>query len=296
MDTPDNIVEGALSLLPDLNQWGIEEVDKGVCEDTAQNRLLIRQFKARYQPVYDSNGKPTPYIQVITSEMRQAQLSANKSVLLVDDRNPDSDYISGLALMVEPAADHIVPAWIIAATRHWLDVADKRKTNPGYRPALVGPPSRCAAKKIDGHRCANWTNGTTDYGDFCRMHLSNRPNGEEESAGHLAKARNRLQSAALSAVDVMEDLMHTATSEVVRTTAAKEILDRAGVRGGIEIDNNVVVTVNNADLVRQRLDALRKGAIAKAELEARMSGHSTDEDGEIEDAVVVDADGKEVKE
>jgi hypothetical protein len=283
-----------VSLLPDLEQWGIEEVDKGTCLDSAENRLIIRQMKSRYQPVYDSEGKLTPYIQVITPEMRQAAM-ANKAILLTDTRNNDSDYVTGLKLIVEPAADHLVPAWVLASTRHWLDVAEKRKkdNNPQYRPALLGPPSRCAAKKIDGHRCNNWTNGTVDYGNFCRVHLSNRQYGEEEGAGHVAKARNRIQSAALGAADVLEDLMYSATSEVVRKAAADSLLDRAGVRGGVEIDSAVTVTVNHAETVRERLKLLREGAIAKAALEARMSGHSTDDENE-EVAVIVDADGKEV--
>jgi len=291
-------IDSPTSLLPDLAQWGIEPVDLGTCLDTAENRRIIRDMKSRYQPVYDANGQPTPFIQVITPEMRQAALAGNKSVILKDDRDKDGDYITGIMLIVEPAADHIVPAWVMAATRHWLDVAEKRRAdnNPTYRPALLGPPERCAAKKIDGHRCQNWTNGMATYGDFCRMHQSNRPNGEQELAGHLAKARNRLQTAATAAVDVMEDLMYNATSEVVRKGAADSILDRAGVRGGIEIDSNVMITVNHAEQVRERLAKLREGAIAKASLESRMAGHSTEEENPNEEiAVIVDDDGKEVK-
>jgi hypothetical protein len=295
-ENPRLALDAPVSLLPDLEQWGIEEVDKGTCLDSAHNRRIIREMKSRYQPVYDSEGQLTPYIQVITPEMRQAALS-NKAVLLSDSRSKDSDYITGIKLIVEPAADHLVPAWVLSATRHWLDVAEKRKkdNNPTYRPALLGPPSRCAAKKIDGHRCNNWTNGTVDYGDFCRMHLSNRQYGEEEGAGHVAKARNRIQSAALGAADVLEELMYTATSEVVRKGAADSLLDRAGVRGGVEVDTTVTVQVNAADTVRERLKLLREGAIAKAALEARMSGHSTEDENE-EVAVVVDDDGKEIVE
>jgi len=295
MENSELVIEGAITLLPNLADWGIEEVDKGVCEDTAENRRIIRDMKSRFQPVYDNTGKPTNLIQVITPEMRTAALTASKAVLFTDDRDPDSDYITGIMLIVEPAADRVVPAWVLSATRHWLDVAEKRRKdgNPSYRPALLGPPSRCAAKKIDGHRCANWTNGTVDYGDFCRVHLANRPYGEEEGAGHLAKARNRIQSAALGAADVLEELMYSATSEVVRKSAADSLLDRAGVRGGVEIDTTVTVTVDAADTVRERLAKLREGAIAKQQLEARMSGHSTD-DEEVQDAVIVDDQGNEV--
>ena len=58
----ENQIDSPLSLLPDLALWGIEEVDKGVCEDTAENRRIIRDQKARYQPVYSQDGKPTNLI------------------------------------------------------------------------------------------------------------------------------------------------------------------------------------------------------------------------------------------
>lgn len=292
MENSELAIDSPLSLLPNLADWGIEETDRGVCEDNSANRYLIRENKARYQPVYSTDGKPTNLIQVITSQMRQAALSANKSIILTDDRNIDSDYLTGVQLIVEPASDHIVPAWVIAATRHWIDIAEQRKTNPNYRPAVATAPGRCVAKRIDGHRCASWFNGTRDYGMFCRMHQSNRPNGEDEMAGHLAKARNRIQSAALGAADTLEDLMYNATSEVVRKAAADSLLDRAGVRGGIEIDTNIIIVKPAADIVRERLERLREGAIAKQALEARMSGHST-EDDETED--IIDAEIVEVE-
>ncbi len=289
MDTQPNQIDSPLSLLPDLALWGIEEVDKGVCEDTAMNRRVIRDMKAHYQPVYTANGLPTNLIQVITSEMRQAALASSKAIILTDDRNPDSDYLSGIMLIIEPAADHIVPAWVLAATRHWLDVKKKRdETGKNYRPAIIGPPKRCSALKIDNHRCANWTNGTEDYGNFCRVHLANRPNGEEAAAGHMAKARNRLQSAAEAAVDKLEELLQ-AESEPVQLGAARDLLDRAGIRGGVEIDNKVTVTVNAADMVRDRLEQLRAGAVAREALEAKMRAEA-EPDKEIVYAEVVEDD------
>lgn len=290
MDDQPNVIESPVALLPDLTTWGLEEVDRGVVEDTAENRRTIRDNKARYQPVFTADGKPTNLIQVITAEMRSAALSASKNILLTDDRDVDSDYLSGIMLVIEPAADHIVPAWVLASTRYWLNVAEKRKETPNFRPSLIGPPKRCSAKRIDGHRCANWTNGTVDYGDFCRMHLTNRPHGEEEAAGHLAKARNRLQTAATAAVDELESLMATATSEPVRLGAAKEILDRAGIRGGIEVDQQVIVMQPAAETIRERLDRLRAGAVAKQELEARMLGAGAVE--EVVDAEVIEEKAK----
>jgi hypothetical protein len=74
-------------------------------------------------------------------------------------------------------------------------------------------------------------------------------------------------------------MMEFAESEPVRLKAATEILDRAGVRGGVEIDTNVNVDVRPAaEVIAERLDRLALGAIQTA---ARLS-----EDG----AKVIDAE------
>jgi hypothetical protein len=63
--------------------------------------------------------------------------------------------------------------------------------------------------------------------------------------------------------------------------AATEILDRAGVRGGIEIDSNVNIDVRPAaEVINERLNRLAQGAIQAA---ARLSQEGTD----VVDAEVV---------
>jgi hypothetical protein len=71
--------------------------------------------------------------------------------------------------------------------------------------------------------------------------------------------------AAPYAVDKLEELMEYAESEPVKLKAATEILDRAGVRGGIEVDTTVNLDVRSAaELIAERLDRLAKGAIVTA--------------------------------
>lgn len=266
-------IDVPMGLLPDLSEWGIEELDKGVCEDTYENRRALRENKARWQPVYTQDGHPTHMLQVISSEMNQAMLMANKSALLSDDRNPDSDYLTGWSLVLNEAAEKLVPAWIIAASRKWEEVAEEREHrkiegNPKeYRPALASAPGRCNATRVDGHRCQSWHGGRKDENGMCRTHLASQPNREDNKGVQaVAKARNRVQAAAVAAIEQMEDLMNTATSEPVRLGAAKEILDRAGIRGGIEIENKVEVTVKPArDVVQERLDDMRKKALEREE-------------------------------
>jgi hypothetical protein len=59
--------------------------------------------------------------------------------------------------------------------------------------------------------------------------------------------------------------METAQSEPVRLKAATEILDRAGVRGGVEIDVGVDVSLRSpADIIAERLQRLAGAAITTA--------------------------------
>jgi hypothetical protein len=71
--------------------------------------------------------------------------------------------------------------------------------------------------------------------------------------------------AAPYAVDKLEELMDSAESEPVRLKAATEILDRAGVRGGVEIDTNVNIDVRPAaQIIAERLERLSSGALSEA--------------------------------
>jgi hypothetical protein len=88
--------------------------------------------------------------------------------------------------------------------------------------------------------------------------------------------------AAPYAVDKLEELMEYAESEPVMLKAATEILDRAGVRGGVEIDTNVNIDVRPAaEVINERLNRLAQGAIHTA---ARLSQEGTD----VVDAEVVE--------
>jgi hypothetical protein len=261
-ENDDLVIDTPTSLLPDLSLWGIDEVEKGVCLDSYDNRRLLRENGATWLIVYTPDGRPTDLIQAVTSEMKQARLLTNKSFLLIDSRDPDSDYLTGFDLIIEPRADDAVPAWVLAASRKWVDIADERERRgsegKNYRPAVAGPPSRCRARRMDGKRCQNWTGGLVQNDGLCKTHIGTRANAEDNFGSNLMqKARNRLISATVGAVDGLEELAQTATSEPVRLGAYKEILDRAGIRGGVEIETNVNVNVTSAeDIVRERLAKL----------------------------------------
>jgi hypothetical protein len=94
--------------------------------------------------------------------------------------------------------------------------------------------------------------------------------------------------AAPYAVDKLEELMEYAESEPVQLKAATEILDRAGVRGGIEIDSNVNIDVRPAaEVINERLNRLAAGAIQAAAMLSQNGADVVDaevvEDGPVTD-------------
>jgi hypothetical protein len=133
-----------------------------------------------------------------------------------------------------------------------------------------------------------WSSGRLADDGYCRVHLGSiqRKPGED-----IERARAKLTQAAPYAVDVLEDLMENSASEPVRLKASVEILDRAGVRGGIEFDANVNVhdTRPPAQIVAERLARLAGGAI---EVAAKLSEAGIElkvkDDSDIQDAEVVE--------
>ena len=256
-------IDEPINMRPDLAALGIDEVEKGICQDTYGNRAALRRAKMGWDPVYASSGVPTGLIQARSPEMDKARriisLSEKKPILT----NPDyynSDYITGLDLIAESAADYLVPPWVVSATRNFLKEQEAGgPSSPRRQPASM--PVRCRAIKDDGIRCMMWSSGRPKDDGLCRIHLGSisRKPGED-----VERARAKLTQAAPYAVDVLEDLMENAASEPVRLKASTEILDRAGVRGGIEFDARLEVTDGRspADVVAERLNRLASGAIA----------------------------------
>jgi hypothetical protein len=81
--------------------------------------------------------------------------------------------------------------------------------------------------------------------------------------------------------------MEYAESEPVKLKAATEILDRAGIRGGVEIDSSINIDVRPAaSVIAERLDRLAKGAISAAAKLAE-AGVNIEPDPQIIDAEIV---------
>lgn len=273
-------IEEVLDKRPDLAAIGLQEIERGVVEDTYENRQLLRRAKFNWDPVYNQQGSPTGLIAARSMEQtkeRRLLSLAEKRPLLVDPSSNNSDYLTGLELLIDEAACDITPPWVIGSTRVYLKEQESGGPKPSRAPA--GLPHRCRMVKSDGIRCMLWSSGRLKDDGLCRVHLRTiRKPGED-----VERARRKLMQAAPYAVDVLEELMETATSEPVRLKASTEILDRAGVRGGMELDVGVEVTDARpaAVVVAERLQRLALGA-------ASIQKNFTD--GTVVDAEVVDGD------
>lgn len=287
VEKPEVRIETPIDLRPDLTVYGIEESSRGICEDTFENRQALRGARLNWINVYAENGVPTGLIQALSAEMQKQQriLSINeKSKILVDPTNVNSDYLTGMDLLVEEASDQIVPPWVIGASRAWAKQQNEGGPPEGKKPLAL--PHRCNAIKDDGVRCQLWSGGRPNDDGLCRVHLGSLKNKPTDS---VERARTRLTQAAPAAVDVLEDLLESAESEPVKLKAATEILDRAGVRAGFDIGGEVNIEVKPAaSLIQERLQRLSQNAIDANNLVKPEDEEETEKKEEIIDAEVVD--------
>lgn len=274
-------IEATVDMRPDLTAIGLLEHERGVVEDTYENRQALRRARMTWDPVYSQTGSPTGLIAARTEEQNKGRrlLSlTEKRPLLTDPANHNSDYLTGLDLMIDEAACRITPPWVLGATRaHVKEQEAGGPSSPRRAPASL--PHRCRLVKSDGIRCLLWSSGRTKDDGLCRVHLRTvRKPGED-----VERARRKLMQAAPYAVDVLEELMESAVSEPVKLKASTEILDRAGVRGGVELDVGVEVVDARtpASIVAERLERLAAGA-------ARVAGELGGDGGPVVDAEVVD--------
>jgi hypothetical protein len=290
-DRAEYQIDEPVDLRPDLSILGIEEAEKGVCEDNYQNRAILRRAKLAWDPVYSTNGIPTGLIRARSKEstMERRLLSlAEKRPIMVDATSNNSDYLTGLDLLAEEAADFLVPPWVIHSTRLYLKEQNEGGPKSDKRKPLA-QPHRCRQVKDDGIRCMLWSSGRPKDDGLCRIHLRST---QHKTSDDIERARQKLVQAAPYAVDMLEDLMENAESEPVKLKAATEILDRAGIRGGVEIDTSVNIDVRPAaQVIAERLDRLAQGAIQSAAKLADAGLHVVP-DEDIIDAEVVPASTK----
>jgi hypothetical protein len=286
------VVEVPYDRRPNLEELGIIEIERGICEDTFENRAILRRSMLKWSPVFDDQtGAATNLIiaRSIEQDKERALISINnKKQLLSDPGNVNSDFLTGLDLLLDDEALKISPPWVVGATRNWL----KEQENGGPKSekrAPLGLPSRCRMTKTDGTRCQLWNSGRIKDDGLCRVHLGST----RRTANNVEIARQKISQASTYAVDVLEELMETAISEPVKLKAATEILDRAGVRGGMELNIDIKNTDRSpAEILTERLARLEAVAsLRTAELIA--DGVDTKEVYTITDVTPKPEDGSD---
>jgi hypothetical protein len=183
------------------------------------------------------------------------------------------------------------------ATAVAADDGDDEKFIPSMQTPL--PAFQCVGIRADGSRCPeNGVVGLNPQQAVCRTHI--RTLDKHKAADLKAVARAQVEAARLRltqdttlAIETIESLLQPGTPDAIRLKAATEILDRAGVRGGIEIDLGVEVKEDPMDEVKARLAKLIENDVTRfveeLELEAGPDGEeSGGTDSFIEGSVVED--------
>lgn len=156
-----------------------------------------------------------------------------------------------------------------------------RNTPAGWKPTVAQPlpPVRCTGTvrngPREGERCGKWS---LEGHDKCLVHGGNLPNVREAAAKKVEAAKLRLLGESDAAIDTLMELIEPGTAAQVRLGAAKEILDRAGIKGGADLTVEVQQIVSYKDEVATRLKEIRE---RKAAMEAKKNEI-------IEDAEIVE--------
>lgn len=128
------------------------------------------------------------------------------------------------------------------------------------------PVVRCTAKvkngPREGERCGRWSiAGAT----VCIVHGGRLPNVREAAAQRVETAKMRLIADSDKAIDTLFELIAPGTQDNVRLGAAKEILDRAGIKGGADMTVEVNHNVSYAEEIEKRLASIRERLEPSAE-------------------------------
>lgn len=130
-----------------------------------------------------------------------------------------------------------------------------------FKPTLKNPLPviRCTAKVRNGprtgERCGRWSIAGHEV---CLSHGGNLQNVKEAANKRIEAARLRLIDNADAAIDTLIDLMENSSADGIKLGAAKEVLDRAGIKGPVDFHVEVEHKMSPADSIRNRLASIAK--------------------------------------
>lgn len=136
----------------------------------------------------------------------------------------------------------------------------------GWRPTFAKPlPSvKCTANRRDGQPCGAWSlAGAT----VCLKHGGHLPNVKAAVEERKAAARLLFVDASGDAAETIEYLARFATQENVRLAAAKEVLDRAGIKGGADITVEHEHVLAPSKMLGDKLEEMAKRILKERENE-----------------------------
>lgn len=268
----------------DLNTYGIEEVERNVCEDTFENRQILTANKLTFEILEPGLIEVTFKDYGELNKQHATQFEAKK-IILVDPKNPWSDYqpFDDLPLDYMESA----PAWIQRHLNKYRDAVDAE--TPEHKLPVL--PERCIRTRADGTRCWAWSWPAVSANGFCRNHCSNAAFNATEQMNKLKDA-SKLRLAQLTgpSLEALEDLVINSPVPAVRLKAATEILDRVGIRGGIELNVSGHVEhelVDPAVAVRERLNTLAERMAKPLELPGDSPESSSPVDESSSDGTIV---------
>lgn len=147
------------------------------------------------------------------------------------------------------------------------------------------PTMRCYKIKKDGTQClrrgirGSGFNGTNAV---CHIHGGQLPSVKEYAKSVTEAARLQIFAGAPDAVQTIMNIMtNPGTQDQIKLKAATELLDRAGVRGGMEIEVEVKdVREKPSDILRKKLESMRDKDADKAEEEDIIDAEPLEDLGE----------------
>lgn len=125
----------------------------------------------------------------------------------------------------------------------------------GWRPTLAKPIPvvKCTGTRNNGEPCTRWSvMGTT----VCYVHGAQLPAVKKAAAARVEAARLSFMGSSAEAFEVLESLMQPGNAEGIRLKAATEILDRAGLKAGMEVAITVEHTGSPLDDIMSQLEIL----------------------------------------
>lgn len=238
---------------PDLSTWGIDAIERNVCEDSFENRQILNAVNLKFKVLEPG------LIEVLFNDYGELNKHhenqfEQKKIILDNPKNPWSDFLPFDELPLDYMES--APAWIQRHLNKYNDAVEAG--TPEHKLPIL--PGRCIRTRADGSRCWGWAWPAVSAEGFCRSHCSNAAFNATDQMNKLNDAaKMRLSQLTGPSLEALEDLILNSSVPAVRLKAATEVLDRVGIRGGMDLNISGQVQhelVDPAIAVRERLNSL----------------------------------------